>query len=173
MFADMARIQKESYNCRKKNLSHKKKSYFYFRQQEFMKAAIINRIVVACSCNNNFLTKMFFFPFAALCNFLFLDKSTKTDRRRGKNDPQAKKFLRVTTNIMTLTTIVKRLLRLKLTRMARQLYPLKSSWKIDFTQCEKRKKLLSFDKYFVKSSGRITLIDFTEFLFKHRQSKIP
>ena len=123
----------------KKNLSHRKKSYIYFRQQEFMKAAIINRIVVACSCNNNFLTKMFFFLFAALCNFLFLDKSTKTDRRRGKNDPQAKKFLRVTTNIMTLTTIVKRLLRLKLTRMARQLYPLKSSWKIDFTQCEKRK----------------------------------
>ena len=106
-----------------------------------MKAAIINRIAVACICSNNFLTKMFFFfSFAALCNFLFLDKSTKTDRRRGKNDPQAKKFLRVTTNIMTLTTIVKRLLRLKLTRMARQLYPLKSSWKIDFTQCEKRKK---------------------------------
>ena len=122
-----------------------------------MKAAIINRTAVACICSNNFLTKMLFFSFAALCNFLFLDKSTKTDRRRGKNDPQAKKFLRVTTNIMTLTTIVKRLLRLKLTRMARQLYPLKSSWKIEFTQYEKRKKkLLSFDKNFVKLSGRIT-----------------
>ena len=109
--------------------------------------AVINRIVVACSCNNNFLTKMPSFYFAALCNFLFLDKSTKTDRRRGKNDPQAKKFLRVTTNIMTLTTnitIVKRLLRLKLTRMARQLYPLKSSWKIESAQCVKNSKRFTF-----------------------------
>ena len=144
MSADMARIQKESY-CTKKGIHFfpQKKCYFYFRQKEFMKA-VINRIVVACSCNNNFLTKMPSFYFAALCNFLFLDKSTKTDRRRGKNDPQAKKFLRVTTNIMTLTTIVKRLLRLKLTRMARQLYPLKSSWKIESAQCVKNSKRFTF-----------------------------
>ena len=80
MFADMARIQKESYNCRKKthSLPTKKKCYFYFRQQEFMKAAMINRIAVACSCNNNFLTKMFFFfhlqPFAIFFSWTNLQK---------------------------------------------------------------------------------------------------
>ena len=78
MFADMARIQKESYCKKKSPIPYpQKKCYFYFRQQEFMKAAIINRIVVACSCNNNFLTKMLFFylqPFAIFFSWTNLQK---------------------------------------------------------------------------------------------------
>ena len=86
MFADMARIQKESYCKKKKIFPTTKKCYFYFRQQEFMKAAIINRIVVACSCNNNFLTKMFFFFFCSPLQFSFLgqiykNRSTKRQKR--------------------------------------------------------------------------------------------
>ena len=77
MFADMARIQKESY-CKKKKSFPQKKSYFYFRQHEFMKAAIINRTAVACICSNNFLTKMLFYfllqPFAIFFSWTNLQK---------------------------------------------------------------------------------------------------